>query len=169
MNYVRHYDINGISTKQIPCVELRGEPNAATEGAVGVLAIDMDSPTHEVYKCVGANNGIYTWELLSGTPGEGDNGDTTELEKRVEQIERDYEFINGFCNYMTGLAEHPENDGKVYGIKDEEIVAMDVPTGGVVAVSAEDVENFDITDFPVGTLFVLYGDLENAAKGVLEE
>lgn len=70
MNYVRHYDINGISTKQIPCVELRGEPNAATEGAVGLLAIDMDSPTHNVYKCVGANNGIYTWELLSGASEE---------------------------------------------------------------------------------------------------
>lgn len=70
MNYVQHYDINGISTKQITCVALRGEPNAATEGAVGVLAINVNSPTHEVYKCVGANNGIYTWELLSGASEE---------------------------------------------------------------------------------------------------
>ena len=54
-------------------------------------------------------------------------GDTTELENRVENIERDYESINGFYNYMTGLAENPENDGKVYGIKDEEIIPMDLP------------------------------------------
>ena len=75
MNYVQHYEINGISTKQIACIVLHGEPTAATEGAVGVLGIDVDSPTHDLYKCVGANNGIYEWELHSGGSG-GSGGDT---------------------------------------------------------------------------------------------
>ena len=65
MNYVKQFNINGIDMKQVPCIELQGKPNAATEGAVGLLAIDMVSPFHEVYKCIAANGNIYTWELLS--------------------------------------------------------------------------------------------------------
>lgn len=82
MNYVQHYEINGISTKQIACIALQGEPTAATEGAVGVLAIDVNSPSHDVYKCVGANNGIYTWELLSSGSGEG--GSTPEVPTSID-------------------------------------------------------------------------------------
>lgn len=65
MHYVKHFNINGIETKQVACIELHGKPNAATEGAVGALAIDVDSPLHDVYKCVAVNGSIYTWELLS--------------------------------------------------------------------------------------------------------
>ncbi len=65
MHYVKNFDINGVATKQVACIELHGKPNAATEGAVGVLGIDIDSPLHDVYKCVAVNGSIYTWELLS--------------------------------------------------------------------------------------------------------
>ena len=65
MHYVREFNINGVATKQVACIELQGVPNTATEGAVGVLGIDMTSPTHEVYKCVAVNGSVYTWELLS--------------------------------------------------------------------------------------------------------
>jgi hypothetical protein len=65
MHYVKHFDINGVDTKQVACIELHGKPNAATEGSVGVLGVDVDSPTHDVYKCVAVNGSIYTWELLS--------------------------------------------------------------------------------------------------------
>lgn len=65
MHYVKQFHINGVDTKQVACVELHGKPNAATEGAVGVLGMDVSSPTHEVYKCVAVNGSVYTWELLS--------------------------------------------------------------------------------------------------------
>ena len=65
MDYVKHFDINGVATRQAGCIELHGKPNAATVGCVGVLGIDVDSPTYEVYKCVAVNGAIYTWELLS--------------------------------------------------------------------------------------------------------
>ena len=65
MNYVKQFKICGVDTKQVACIELHGKPNAATEGALGVLGIDIDSPLHEVYKCVAVNGSIYTWELLS--------------------------------------------------------------------------------------------------------
>lgn len=65
MHYVKSFEINGVETKQVACIELRGKPNAATEGAIGVLGIDVTSPTRDVYKCVAVNGAIYTWELLS--------------------------------------------------------------------------------------------------------
>ena len=65
MHYVKEFNINGVGTKQVACIELQGKPNAATEGALGVLGIDVTSPTHDVYKCVAVNGSIYTWELLS--------------------------------------------------------------------------------------------------------
>lgn len=65
MEYVKQFNINGIDTKQVACIELKGAPNAATEGCVGVLGIDTTSPTHDVYKCVARNGSVYTWELLS--------------------------------------------------------------------------------------------------------
>ena len=65
MHYVKLFTINGVDTKQVACIELQGSPNAATEGAVGVLGMDMTSPTHEVYRCVAVNGSVYTWELLS--------------------------------------------------------------------------------------------------------
>ena len=65
MHYVKEFNINGVGTKQVACIELRGKPNAATEGALGVLGMDVTSPTHDVYKCVAVNGSIYTWEFLS--------------------------------------------------------------------------------------------------------
>ena len=65
MHYVKQFEINGVATKQVACIELHGKPNAATEGYVGVLGIDVDSPLHDVYKCVAVNGSIYTWDLLS--------------------------------------------------------------------------------------------------------
>ena len=65
MHYVKQFHINGVDTKQVACIELHGKPTAATEGAVGVLGVDISSPTHEVYKCVAVHGSIYTWELFS--------------------------------------------------------------------------------------------------------
>ena len=65
MHYVKYFTIKDVDTKQVACIELQGAPNAATEGAVGVLGIDITSPTHDVYKCVAVNGSVYTWELLS--------------------------------------------------------------------------------------------------------
>ena len=62
MHYVKQFKINGVDTKQVACIELQGVPNATTEGSLGVLGIDVTSPTHDVYKCVAVNGSIYTWE-----------------------------------------------------------------------------------------------------------
>lgn len=64
MKYVKHFDILGVDTAQIPCIELQGAPNAATVGAVGLLGMDMTSEGHEIYKCVAVNGSVYTWECI---------------------------------------------------------------------------------------------------------
>ena len=76
MHYVKSLITNGVESKQIACIELYGAPNAATEGAVGVLGMDVTSPTREIYKCTAVNGSIYTWELLA-TGGGGSGSITT--------------------------------------------------------------------------------------------
>ena len=48
--------------EQMTCAILHGVPTTSTEGTVGTLGMDVDSATYDVYKCVKAENGIYTWE-----------------------------------------------------------------------------------------------------------
>lgn len=64
MHYVKHFDILGVDTVQIPCIELHGVPNAATEGAVGLLGMNVDSEGNEVYICTAVNGAVYTWKAL---------------------------------------------------------------------------------------------------------
>ena len=62
MVYVKHFDILGIDTAQIPCIELQGAPNAATVGAVGLLGIDVTSDSGDIYVCTAVNGAVYTWK-----------------------------------------------------------------------------------------------------------
>lgn len=64
MHYVKYFDILGVNTAQIPCIELQGVPNSATEGVVGLLGMDMTSEDKEVYICTAVNGAIYTWKSL---------------------------------------------------------------------------------------------------------
>ena len=64
MHYVKHFDILGVDTVQIPCIELHGVPNTATEGAVGLLGMNVDSEGNEVYICTAVNGAVYTWKAL---------------------------------------------------------------------------------------------------------
>lgn len=64
MVYVKHFDILGIDTAQIPCIELQGAPNAATVGAVGLLGLDVTSDSGDVYLCTKVEGAIYTWKPL---------------------------------------------------------------------------------------------------------
>lgn len=72
MNYVDSLNLFGVEARQINCIKINGAPTATTEGAVGVLAMDIDSKTKGIYKCTAVNeDGTYTWEILSS--GNGNN------------------------------------------------------------------------------------------------
>lgn len=64
MVYVKFFDILGINTAQIPCIELQGPPTTATEGAVGLLGLDVTSAEGDTYICTAVNGAIYTWKSL---------------------------------------------------------------------------------------------------------
>ena len=64
MKYVKSFNILGIDTAQTSCIELQGVPNSATEGAVGLLGVNMLSDEHEVYLCTAVNGSVYTWQCL---------------------------------------------------------------------------------------------------------
>ena len=57
------------------------------------------------------------------------------LDERVTEIERDHQDNTGFVNFMTSLAENPENEGKVYAVKDEQISLIDIPSGGMPEIN----------------------------------
>ena len=65
MNYVKSFNLLGTEVHQLPCIELNGVPTESTEGAVGLLGMDITSESKDIYKCVSAENGMYVWELLS--------------------------------------------------------------------------------------------------------
>ena len=102
MHYVQHFKINGVDTKQVACIELQGKPNAATEGCVGLLAIDVTSPLHEVYKCIAKNGNIYTWELLSSGTCIMSSTITGEGE---EIAEFPYDKLKTVANYVVKVGD----------------------------------------------------------------
>ena len=59
MNFIKNFDILGISAKEIPCITGSGAPTSSTEGAVGCFYMDTDNGS--VYKCTAASDGVYTW------------------------------------------------------------------------------------------------------------
>ena len=102
MKYVKNYRFAGVDSKLTACIELQAPPNTATEGEVGLLAIDLSSPTHDVYKCVAVNGVIYTWELLSSgmsilSSSEAGGGSNT--------ANFTYDSINKTANYVIKVGD----------------------------------------------------------------
>lgn len=62
MNYVESLKMLGLEAKQIPSITGDGAPTTSTEGAVGCLY--MDNATKYMYKCIAADEGVYTWENI---------------------------------------------------------------------------------------------------------
>lgn len=62
MSYVESLNFFGVQAKEIPCIRDSGAPTAATEAAVGCFYMNTD--TGNVYKCIGAAGGVFTWEEL---------------------------------------------------------------------------------------------------------
>ena len=67
MKFVKHSDIFGVESKEIPCILGEGAPTTATEGAVGCLY--MNTLTADVYLCTAKSEGVYTWNVLNRTSG----------------------------------------------------------------------------------------------------
>lgn len=99
-HFVKKFNINGVKTRQITCIELHGKPNAATRGAVGVLGMDVDSPDHEIYKCVAVNGSLYTWVLCFA--GETQGGDVQTLEEMLQGFDSDPGSVKKYVDECVG-------------------------------------------------------------------
>ena len=67
MEFVTHYDIAGVESKQIPSIVGSGAPTTYTKAAVGCMY--MDDLTGRMYRCTAASGESYTWEENVGAPG----------------------------------------------------------------------------------------------------
>ena len=67
MNFVHFLNLFGTEAQQIPVIILHNAPTTSTEGAVGCLAMNVDSPDYGLYKCVEVNNGVYVWREIVGS------------------------------------------------------------------------------------------------------
>lgn len=65
MNYIESFDLFGVPARQIPCIKNNGAPTTSTEGDVGMLCMDTSSATYDLYKCVSAYGGHYTWKKVA--------------------------------------------------------------------------------------------------------
>lgn len=121
MAFVKGFNINGINTIQTACIELQAPPSTATEGAVGLLAIDMSSESKDVYKCVAVNGAIYTWELLSSgmsilNSSESGNGAATksftynDLRKTINYVVKVGDLILDSKGYLYRITKLNNNN-----------------------------------------------------------
>ena len=80
MNFVESFNLLGVDAKQISCLCLNGAPTTSTEGAVGMLGMDITSETYDLYKCVAADGGVYTWERIENAQNNSENISFPEIE-----------------------------------------------------------------------------------------
>ena len=62
MNYVESLDLFGTKAKEISCIKGSGTPTSSTEGAVGLLYMDINNGN--IYKCISVSEGLSTWETV---------------------------------------------------------------------------------------------------------
>lgn len=74
MKFVESFQIDGLEVKGIPCIKGSGAPTTSTEGAVGLFYMDTDSESGDLYKCIAASNGVYTWVAVGSGNGSGGTG-----------------------------------------------------------------------------------------------
>jgi len=126
MNYIEHFNLLGKEAKQIPCIILHGAPTTATEGAVGMLGMDVDSEGHEIYKCVKVEEGVYTWKQANEyeqylpceiIPDEAVGNSTLKEGATATTETRMASGLYGFTQYMT-LGAMFGNRGVIYGVYD---------------------------------------------------
>lgn len=79
-----------IKKMQLPCVLIEGVPGENTVGWVGLFAMNTLSANGDLYKCVKAESGVYTWVAFgdgSGGSGGGTGADGYSPEAYVEQTD----------------------------------------------------------------------------------
>ena len=142
MNFIESLDLFHVCAKEIPCLTGSGAPTERTEGAPGVLYMDLD--TGGLYKCRGGMNGGYRWQL------QGDGGDLHGAVSEALAEARDSGIFDGKTP-VKGEDYNTEADKA-------ELVAMvlDALGGKVISGYVDSKHNIVITGLRAGAYSVKY-------------
>ena len=136
MNFVESLELFHVSAKEIPCLTGRGAPTGRTEGAAGVLYMDID--TGDLYKCRGGTDGQYRWEMQGGGAAPVKGVDYYTDEDKAEMVAMVLEALGG--NVISG-----------YVAGDNNIVIMGLPEGDyTVKYEMEDGSTIEIGNLELG-------------------
>lgn len=110
MNYVPNFNFFGVEAQQLPCTPCDEIPGSSTEGAVGCLR--MHRSTGDIYKCVAASNGEYTW-VKDG----GDCADiSTAIAEAITDIMYEEKTIVGDNAWTDEIAEFTLDSKCLYSL-----------------------------------------------------
>jgi lysophospholipase L1-like esterase len=143
MNFVKSFNLLDIEAKQTSCIELHGAPTTSTEGAVGLLGMDVDSESHNLYKCVSVEDGIYVWEPVIST---GDFATESYVDAKITAELEKLEFNVDVISQSNLLNFYPLNITGYIGTK-----------GSLYPNSS----NFRSSDYiPIRNDFVIVGNMQ---------
>ena len=110
MNYVESFNLFGVPAKQIPCMKGAGAPTTSTEGDVGCLYMDTNSDAGDVYKCISAANGVYTWLYLGGSDSDPAEGSVLYTEQVLTPEQKAQARANIDAVTVFDLGREPTNN-----------------------------------------------------------
>ena len=115
MDYRDSFYLFGADAKQIPIIPRHGAPTEDTEGAIGLLCMDVSAPGAPMYKCVEVTEGgKYIWEPFAGSGGSSLD-DIKEILPAIKSfdlvLEKDLVFyIGGECKVFEDDSELSAGD-----------------------------------------------------------
>lgn len=136
MNFVESLELFHVSAKEIPCLTGRGAPTGRTDGAQGVLYMDID--TGDLYKCRGGTDGQYRWEMQGGGTAPVKGVDYYTDEDKAEMVAMVLEALGG--HVLSGYVDGENN-----------IIIMGLPEGDyTVQYEMEDGSTIEIGNLELG-------------------
>ena len=120
-NFVKSFNIFGTEAIQITCITLHGSPDKNTQGAIGIIGMDVDSQNKDLYKCVGIDENGYIWVKIDiptkVSDLENDSGyltehqdisgkaDTSYVDSNIESIWEEIDYISGDYAERTRIVD----------------------------------------------------------------
>jgi hypothetical protein len=119
MDYVNSYYLFGTESKQIPIIPMYGAPTESTEGAVGLLCMDLSAEDTPIYKCVEVTADYkYIWKPFN---------EPLAYKKRTYILDKD---LSGYT--ITEDGDFKIEAEELSGVEDGTPVVVEITDNGTV-------------------------------------